>query len=70
LTDGSSASSAAAPGPRQPVCGSPSVKHWLMARGGAPGMTVYDFWVLEAPELWTMGYRKCAPEHAPMMKRR
>jgi hypothetical protein len=27
-------------------------------------MTVYDFWVLEAPELWTMGYRKCAPEHA------
>jgi hypothetical protein len=43
---------------------------WLMARGGAPGMTVYDFWVLEAPELWTMGYRKCAPEHAPMMKRR
>jgi hypothetical protein len=40
---------------------------WLMARGGAPGMTVYDFWVLEAPELWAMGYRRCAPERAPLM---
>jgi hypothetical protein len=42
----------------------------LMARGGVPGMTVHNFWVLEAPELWAMGYRRCAPEHAPMMKRR
>ena len=41
-----------------------------IAGGGVSGMTVYDFLVLEAPELWTMGYRKCAPEHAPMMKRR
>jgi hypothetical protein len=30
-------------------------------------MTVYDFWVLEAPELWAMGYRRCAPERAPLM---
>jgi hypothetical protein len=46
-----------------------NARHWP-TRHGAPGMTVYDFWVLKAPELWTMGYRKCAPEHAPMMNRR
>jgi hypothetical protein len=47
-----------------------NIYDWLMARGGVPGMTVYDFLVMEAPELWAMGYRKCTAEHAPMMKRR
>jgi hypothetical protein len=40
---------------------------WPMARGGVPNMGVHDFWVLEAPELWAMGYRRCAPERAPLM---
>jgi hypothetical protein len=43
------------------------IRDWLIARGGVGRMTVYDFLVLEAPELWGMGYRKCAPEHAPLM---
>ena len=40
---------------------------WLMARGGVSSMTVHDFWVLEAPDLWAMGYRRCAPKRAPLM---
>jgi hypothetical protein len=35
---------------------------WLKNRGGAEKMTVEDFWMLYADELWEMGYRKCAPE--------
>jgi hypothetical protein len=45
------------------------IRDWLIARGGVGGMTVYNFLVLEAPELWGMGYRKCPPEPAPMMTR-
>src|SRR5262249_36492758 len=35
---------------------------WLMARGGVASMTIQDMWILDAPELWAMGYRKCPPE--------
>jgi hypothetical protein len=35
---------------------------WIKNRGGAEKMTIENFWMLYADELWEMGYRKCAPE--------
>jgi hypothetical protein len=35
---------------------------WIKNRGGAEKMTIENFWMLYADELWDMGYRKCAPE--------
>jgi hypothetical protein len=40
----------------------PDIRQWILARGGPEKMTIQDMWVLEAPELWNMGYRKCPPE--------
>jgi hypothetical protein len=45
------------------------IREWVLARGGMASMTIYDFLILEAEELWGMGYRKCRPERAPMMTR-
>jgi hypothetical protein len=39
---------------------------WLMDRGGTKKMTVEKFWVLDATELWEMGYRKCDPGAYPV----
>jgi bifunctional non-homologous end joining protein LigD len=39
---------------------------WIKTRGGAEKMTIENFWVIYADELWEMGYRKCAPEPRPM----
>jgi hypothetical protein len=42
------------------------IKTWLEKRGGVQEMTVEKFWVLDATELWEMGYRKCGPEAYPV----
>jgi hypothetical protein len=43
------------------------IRDWLMAKGGPTKMTVHEFWELEAPDLWAMGYRKCKAKPAPVM---
>jgi hypothetical protein len=42
------------------------IQNWLTARGGVASMTL-EFWELDAPELWAMGYRRCEPKPAPSM---
>jgi hypothetical protein len=42
------------------------IRDWLTAKGGPEQMTIFEFWILNAEELWAMGYRKCAPRRAPM----
>src|SRR6266550_6930149 len=42
------------------------IRMWLRDRGGVEKMTVEKFWVLDATELWEMGYRKCDPEAPPV----
>jgi hypothetical protein len=39
-----------------------NIRTWLTNNGGVEKMSVDEFWILEADELWTMGYRKCGPE--------
>ena len=53
--------------------GSPSIEHtrwmisaypadiqrWIRAKGGADEMPHKGQWILNATELWKMGYRKC-----------
>ena len=39
-----------------------NIRKWVNDRGGAEKMKVEEFWVLDAPTLWQMGYRKCSPE--------
>ena len=36
------------------------IRAWINAKGGYKKMRINSFWILLAPELWTMGYRKCA----------
>jgi hypothetical protein len=46
----------------------PDIRAWLMARGGVLNMDevhFWDFWELEATELWGMGYRRCEPKPPP-----
>jgi hypothetical protein len=45
---------------------SPDIRTWLIRRGGVEEMTVKKFWILDATELWEMGYRKCDPEQPPV----
>jgi len=39
-----------------------NIRQWVNDRGGAEKMQVEEVWVLDAPTLWQMGYRKCSPE--------
>jgi len=39
-----------------------AIREWIIDRGGVAKMTVGEFWTLDAPTLWQMGYRKCGPE--------
>jgi hypothetical protein len=32
---------------------------WIAQRGGIWGMPLNGYWILTAPELWKMGYRRC-----------
>jgi hypothetical protein len=41
------------------------IRLWIKNKGGWEKMTVVQMWTLTAPELWAMGYQKCAPEVAP-----
>jgi hypothetical protein len=36
------------------------IQAWIKAKGGREKMPIFRFWLLEAPELWKLGYRKCA----------
>ena len=42
------------------------IRLWIKNKGGWEKMTLVQAWTLTAPELWAMGYRKCAPEAAPV----
>jgi len=42
------------------------IRIWLRDRGGVEKMTIEKFWVLDASELWEMGYQRCGPEKAPV----
>jgi hypothetical protein len=35
------------------------IRSWLNAHGGVDRMTVKEYWMLPAKQLWQMGYRKC-----------
>jgi hypothetical protein len=35
------------------------IRAWIDARGGYMELPYDGFWVLRAPELWVMGYRRC-----------
>jgi hypothetical protein len=39
-----------------------NIREWINNRGGAEKMKVEEAWVLDAPTLWQMGYRRCSPE--------
>jgi hypothetical protein len=36
------------------------IRAWIEARGGPRLMPLDTYWTLPAPELWKMGYRRCA----------
>jgi hypothetical protein len=38
------------------------IRAWINAKGGYKKMPIDGLWHLRAPELWTMGYRKCAED--------
>src|SRR5262245_2438248 len=42
------------------------IRLWIKNKGGWEKMTLVQAWTLTAPELWAMGYRKCAPEPPPV----
>jgi hypothetical protein len=44
----------------------PDIRTWLIRRGGVEEMTTKKIWVLDATELWEMGYRKCDAEQLPV----
>lgn len=35
------------------------IRAWIEARGGVRRMTIQNMWILRAPQLWAMGYRRC-----------
>jgi hypothetical protein len=35
------------------------IRTWIENRGGAEKMTINEYWILEAKELWAMGYQRC-----------
>jgi hypothetical protein len=35
------------------------IRAWIDSKGGIPNLPYEGFWVLSAPDLWKMGYRKC-----------
>jgi hypothetical protein len=35
------------------------IRHWIDDRGGPTKLTVEDWWILDAPALWRMGYPRC-----------
>ena len=37
----------------------PDIRDWINDRGGVAKMTVRDFWILTAEDLWKMGYSQC-----------
>jgi hypothetical protein len=37
----------------------PNIREWIAQRGGIWGMPLNGYWILTAPELWKMGYRRC-----------
>jgi hypothetical protein len=38
------------------------IRQWIEAQGGVKQMSVEKVWYLYAPDLWKMGYRRCAAE--------
>ena len=42
------------------------IRLWIKSKGGWEKMALNQFWTLDAPELWAMGYRKCEPEAPPV----
>ena len=38
------------------------IRQWIQAQGGVKQMSVEKVWYLYAPDLWKMGYRRCAAE--------
>jgi hypothetical protein len=42
------------------------IRLWIKNKGGWEKMTLVQAWTLTAPDLWAMGYRKCAPEPPPV----
>ena len=45
-----------------------NIRAWLLDKGGVEKMTIEEMWILTAPELWAMGYRKCGPGPLPALK--
>jgi hypothetical protein len=36
------------------------IRDWIKAKGGLAKMPqLNEYWILEAPQLWTMGFRRC-----------
>jgi len=35
------------------------IRAWIDAKGGYAKLPMNGYWVLTAPDLWKMGYRKC-----------
>jgi len=40
------------------------IRQWIEAQGGVKQMSVEKIWYLYAPDLWKMGYRRCAAANA------
>jgi hypothetical protein len=37
----------------------PDIRAWVQARGGPAKIPAVGYWVLNAPDLWDMGYKRC-----------
>jgi hypothetical protein len=43
------------------------IRDWIKAQGGLAKMPqLNEYWILEAPQLWTMGFRRCGPTNYPL----